>query len=215
VNEQPVKSKRKIKVEAGAPVIVRVSQAGAQTNTILARLKPNETLTQEIKLVRSRNAKPTIFLESTQGMMQFTRRGASGESESLSTKGLTMLTVDQPGALLLTGELEGFKSEVWRLNPSLHQSYTVRFNPEKEGKGRLRIVGPSVFKVSVDGASFGSLPFDQDQLATGPHVMELSNDKENISLRMTPEVYEGRWVRWELKRSKGGWRLVQYGVSTK
>jgi len=32
---------------------------------------------------------------------------------------------------------------------------------------------------------------------------------------MTPEVYEGRWVRWELKRSKGGWRLVQYGVSTK
>jgi hypothetical protein len=144
--------------------------------------------------------------------MSFEKERLDGAREVLPIKGLMMLPITSTEPLSFTGRLEGHQSELWRLQPSMHQSYTLRFGALKEGKGRLRIVGSSDFKVTLDGQPLGALTFDQDQLSTGAHVMQLKNDKDNISFTINPIVYQSQWVIWELKRSKREWRLIHYGV---
>lgn len=74
------------------------------------------------------------------------------------------------------------------------------------------MVGPSHFKVALDGQPLGALSFDNTSVSTGLHTLTLKSERENIELNAPLEVYQDQWVIWELKRKEGAWGLIHYGV---
>ena len=98
----------------------------------------------------------------------------------------------------------------WKLKPNMQEAYTLRFNPTQKEGGRLLVKGSKSFHVELDGQASGTLPLDT-QVSTGSHRVLLVNNKDNVQLNFTLQVYAHGYMIWYLKKDKKQWGINHYG----